>query len=78
MSAFTEAAEQFQEDFPECRMSTGVHPEHIIEGASYNTDEPYSYTNTQGVYVSLLCKRCGLEADYVPCSDGSWTMKEGK
>lgn len=73
--ALDSAVEAFNKDFPECRRPvvsesgqwvTDVFAEHILEGAEYNTDCRNAYENNQGVYVALMCKRCGIEADYVP------------
>ena len=76
------ACEAFQRDFPECRRPvvnaygqwvTIVGTEHILEGAEYNTDCPNAFETTQGVYVAVMCKRCGVEANYVPSLTGNGT-----
>lgn len=63
MSAFQDACQLFVEEFHDCEWSSTN--QHVLEGASYNTGEPNAYSNDSGrVYVSILCKQCGIEADY--------------
>lgn len=76
------ACEAFQRDFPECyapivegtQWLTEVRKEHILEGAEYNTGCPNAYQNKElPVMVSLMCKRCGIEADY----EMNWVRRKG-
>jgi len=63
MSAFKAAAARFEAEHDTCSVRPAEG--HIIEGAEYNTGSSNAYKTTSGrEYVSLMCKCCGIVAEY--------------
>lgn len=78
MSAFTTAAAKFAAEHEACEVGGVVRDSHNIEGAEYNTGSANAYSNNSGrVYVSLMCKRCGIEAEYDAAPDLPVTKPAG-